>query len=459
MKYIDEPLIYKLLQASEDPPASQIEEILAKSRELKRLELAETATLLKTENPQLLQRIYETALQVKNAVYGKRIVLFAPLYISNYCCNNCLYCGFRTSNREAVRTFLTPAQIGRQTELLLQQGHMRVLMVAGEAAPPGHRNIDYFTEGVRAVYDASWHSRRIRRVNINLPPMPVEELRIIARAGVGTYQVFQETYHEETYRNVHRGGPKSDPDRRISAFDNAIEAGMEDIGMGVLYGLYDWKFETLAMLMHVEHLEKTWGIGPHTISVPRLQEAQGSAISRQVPFPVTDGDMKKLVAALRLSVPYTGMILSTREEAGFRDELLRLGISQLSAGSSVTPGGYGSENQADQFELHDSRNLDEITDSLISAGFIPSFCAACYRKSRTGRRFMDLARPGDIKRLCQINALATLKEYTADYGNEALRQKGDALIEQYRSEMAPSDSRRLESMLESIEKGERDIYC
>ncbi len=458
MKFVDEEKIAGLLSGEKNVSYDDIAPILAKSAALKRLSLEETALLMRAESQDCTDAIFKAALDVKNRIYGKRIVLFAPLYISNRCSNNCLYCGFRTANKDLRRISLSPDEIEHQTEFLLSQGHMRVLMVAGESTPGEQKAVEYFLDSIKAIYRASFNGKNMKRVNVNLPSMTVEDLKKIRDAGVGTYQLFQETYHEETYKRMHVSGPKKDMLYRLEAFDRAFEAGLDDIGMGVLYGLYDWKFETLAMLSHVEYLEGKYGIGPHTISVPRLQEAPGSEIASNIPHPVSECDMRRLVAILRLAVPYTGIILSTRESRRQRDELISLGVSQISAGSSVTPGGYGEDESANQFELSDNRNLEEIVASLIKHGYIPSFCAACYRKSRTGDAFMQIAKPGNIKSMCTVNALSTLKEYINDYANDTIKKDGGRIIEEHIKNMPEKDAEILCEMLLEIEKGKRDVY-
>ncbi len=289
--------------------------------------------------------------------------------------------------------------------------------------------------------------------------LTIDEFKRIKKSGIGTFQLFQETYHEPTYKVVHPAGPKSDPDNRIDAIDRAFCAGIDDVGIGVLYGLYDYKFDTLALLMHVEHLENKFGVGPHTISVPRIEPALGADFTRHIPYKVCDADFKKIVAVLRLSVPYTGMILSTRETPQMRDELVKLGISQISAESRTSPGGYSLEVASDsQFDISDNRSLDEIIGSLIENGFIPSFCAACYRKERTGQAFMQLAKPGAIKDKCNINALITLKEYLDDFASKRVKEAGYALIKKIGENMLPQAQRQLSEIFLRLDEGKRDLY-
>jgi 2-iminoacetate synthase len=360
------------------------------------------------------------------------------------------------------RKALTVEEIKEQVQWLLQRGHKRILMVAGEAAPAGKTNIEYYVESIKAVYSVNVGPHRIKRVNINCAPLTVDEFKQLKAAGIGTFQIFQETYHEGTYRQVHTSGPKKDPDNRIDAVDRAFTAGIDDVGIGVLLGLYDYRFEILAMLMHIEHLEERFKVGPHTISVPRIEPAVGSDLSRNVPYKLTDDNVRKLVAVLRLAVPYTGIILTTRETAAMRDELFSLGVSQVSAESRTSPGGYTEGDEAlvkdTQFILNDKRSLDEIIGSLISKKFIPSFCAACYRKARTGETFMNLAKPGTIKGKCSINALITLKEYLDDFASPEVKQAGYKLIEECSREFDEKTKAELAKFFAAVDRGTRDEY-
>jgi 2-iminoacetate synthase len=335
---------------------------------------------------------------------------------------------------------------------------MRILLVAGESAPSKQKIIDYYCKSVEAIYAARYGQYKIKRVNINCAPLSVEEFKILKTTGIGTYQIFQETFHDETYHKVHISGPKADPDNRITAVDRAFQAGIDDVGIGILYGLYDYRFETLAMLSYIEHLEKTFGIGPHTISVPRIEPALGSDLSQNIPHPISDDDFRRLVAILRLSVPYTGLILSTRETPQMRDELINLGISQISAESSTSPGGYSKEDVNAQFNVSDHRTLDEIVRTSIEHGLLPSFCAACYRKERTGEAFMHLAKPGTIKNKCSMNALITLKEYLDDFASAEVKTKGYALIEKEKNNLSAEDREYLEKVYQRINSGRRDEY-
>ena len=459
MKYINDEIIERLLQKAKRSDQADLGRILEKAKSLKRLSLEEAAILLAQKDPASLGRIFEAASYVKNAIYGKRVVLFAPLYISNLCANNCLYCAFRKDNALTKRKALTIDEIKQEVSWLLKRGHKRILVVAGEAAGKG--NIDYYTDAIKAVYSVNAGSHRIKRVNINCAPLTVDEFRKLKSAGIGTFQIFQETYHDRTYRQMHPSGPKSDPDNRLDAVDRAFTADIDDIGIGALYGLYDHNFETLALLTHVEHLERKFDVGPHTISVPRIEPANGVEFTRNIPYAVSDIEFKKIVAVLRLCVPYTGIILSTRETADMRDELFNLGVSQVSAESSTSPGGYSSREEGatdSQFNLSDKRSLDQIMGSLIKRGFIPSFCAACYRKDRTGKAFMDLAKPGTIKGKCSMNALITLKEYLDDFASQDVKADGYKLIDTMKAGLEQKDKESLAGFFADIDKGLRDEY-
>ena len=459
MKYIDENRIQGLLNDAGKAGEDKIDAILKKSRSLKRLTLEETAALLAVNDPRLIKKIFEAAAYVKNAIYGNRVVLFAPLYISNYCANKCLYCAFQSGNAELKRKYLNAAEIREQVEWLLKRGHKRILVVAGESGVPGKSAIDYYIEAVEAAYSARVGPHYIKRVNINCAPLSVEDFRKLKAAHIGTFQLFQETYHDETYRKVHLKGPKCDPDNRLDAIDRAFTAGIDDVGIGPLYGLYDYRFETLAMMMHVEHLEKKFNVGPHTISVPRIEPAVGSEFSLHPPYQVSDDDFKKLVAIIRLSVPYTGMILTTRETAQMRDEVISLGISQISAESKTSPGGYSDSEKWDgQFTTSDKRSLEELVGMLVEKNYIPSFCAACYRRERTGESFMSLAKPGLIKGMCSVNALVTFKEYLDDFASPKVKEVGYKLIERETAKLDEKSRAQISKLFSAVDAGMRDEY-
>ncbi len=440
--------------------ASGIRSILSKARQAKGLDAADTAALSGISSPELLGELFETAKQVKETIYGRRLVLFAPLYISNLCKNECLYCAFRAKNTAVKRRALTQAEIAAEVEALEKQGHKRVLVVAGESYP--RQGFQYILDAIETVYATKSGNGEIRRVNVNIAPLTVEEFKQLKAARIGTYQLFQETYNRQTYKNVHLGGQKADYDWRITAIDRAMQAGISDVGIGVLFGLCDWRFELLALMQHIGHLEQKFGIGPHTISVPRLEPATGSDMASHPPKPVSDIDFRKIVAILRLAVPYTGIIMSTRETPKMRQETFALGVSQISAGSRTNPGGYAEgEDVLDeaQFSLGDHRSLDEVIYDVANLGYIPSFCTGCYRLGRTGQDFMDMAKPGLIKEHCDPNALSTFLEYLLDYGSDKTRAAGEALIANALNEMGDTSRQRSQTMLAKVRQGQRDIFC
>lgn len=417
------------------------------------------AVLMGVSDPELLAELYQTAREVKERIYGNRLVLFAPLYVSNLCCNECTYCAFRARNRTLPRRTLTQEEIAREVRHLVEEGHKRILLVAGEAYPA--EGFSYLLKAIETIYATASGHGEIRRVNVNIAPLSLEEFRLLKQASIGTYQLFQETYHRPTYARVHLAGKKVDYDWRITAMDRAMEAGIDDVGVGVLFGLFDWRYELLALKQHIGHLEELFGVGPHTISVPRLEPASGSDVAAHPPQPVADTEFRKLVAILRLAVPYTGIIMSTRETAELRRETFALGVSQISAGSRTNPGGYstGEEYDASQFSLGDHRPLDEVVRDVASLGYVPSFCTACYRLGRTGADFMDLAKPGEIWRHCQPNALATFQEYLVDYASPETRAVGEALIAEVIASLEEPLRTKTRRMVEAVRAGARDVYC
>jgi 2-iminoacetate synthase len=445
-------------RAAYDP--GRVRAVLAKARELKGLDATDVATLCGIATPDLAEELFATARQVKEEIYGRRMVLFAPLYISNVCVNDCTYCAFRSANKALARTALSMDGIRADVRELVRQGHKRLLMVAGEGYAASRGGFDYVLDAIRAVYDVTEAHGHIRRLNVNLAPLTVDEFVRLKQAEIGTYQLFQETYHRDTYAAVHLSGKKRDFDWRATALDRAMQAGIDDVGMGVLFGLHDWRFEILSLMQHIAHLEDAFGVGCHTISVPRMEPADGSEVSINPPAPVSDDDFRKIIAILRLAVPYTGIILSTRESAAIRRECYALGVSQISAGSRTNPGGYSAgETAAGQFQLGDHRSLDEVIAELATMGFIPSFCTACYRLGRTGQDFMDLAKPGLIKQKCDPNAVTTFLEYLTDYGSQSARCAGEAAIACELGRMDAKTRRNAEKMLAHIRSGKRDVYC
>jgi len=458
LNLIDESIIQAQLEASRRLGTEQVREVIAKARELKGLDSAEVATLLQCNDPAVLEEMFHAAREVKESIYGNRLVLFSPLYISNLCQNDCQYCAFRVRNKKIQRRALTQEEIAEEVRHLVRTGHKRILLVAGEAYP--QEGLDYIFKSIATTYGIREGKGEIRRVNVNIAPLTVEEFRELKASKIGTYQLFQETYHLPTYQQMHLRGPKADYHWRLSAIGRAFEGGINDVGIGVLFGLFDFRFEVLAMIQHIRHLEKTYGVGPHTISVPRLEPADGSEIAANPPYPVADEDFKKIVAILRLAIPYTGIIMSTRETAKMRTETFALGVSQISAGSRTNPGGYSEGDRSGaQFQLGDHRSLDEVIFDIVRMGYIPSFCTGCYRLGRTGEDFMDLAKPGLIKQFCLPNAILTFKEYLEDYATPGTRAAGLALIEKSVEEI-PSAKRQDETKkrLVQIEQGERDLY-
>ena len=456
---IDEKIIFKTLEGGGEPCASRVEEILAKALELKGLDCDDLPPLMALSDPGLLGELFKAAMEVKEKIYGRRLVIFAPLYISNLCGNECVYCAFRARNREIKRRALSQEEIASEVAHLVGQGHKRVLLVAGESYP--REGFDYVLRSVETVYATRVGRGEIRRVNVNVAPLSVPEFERLKGAGIGTYQLFQETYHRETYSRVHLGGKKVDYDWRVTCMHRAMEAGVDDVGIGVLFGLFDWRFELLALMQHIGGLESRFGVGPHTISVPRLEPASGSSVAEHPPHAVSDLDFRKIVAILRLAVPYTGIIMSTRETARIRRESFALGVSQISAGSRTNPGGYveGEAESDGQFSLGDHRPLDEVVADVAGLGYIPSFCTACYRLGRTGADFMDLAKPGDIKEHCDPNALATFREYLLDYASEGTRAVGEKLIDGVLAGMGRKQAAASRKMLEKVSAGKRDVFC
>jgi 2-iminoacetate synthase len=456
--FIEESVIRGDLEATSRSEKERAREIIGKARELKGLESTEVATLLQCNDPAVLEEMFHAAREVKESIYGNRLVLFSPLYISNLCQNDCQYCAFRVPNKNIRRRALNQEEIAEEIRYLVRNGHKRILLVAGEAYPKD--GLDYVLNSIETIYGIHEGNGEIRRVNAEIAPLTVEEFRKLKKSKIGTYVLFQETYHLATYKKMHLSGPKADYHWRLNAMGRALEGGIDDVGIGALFGLYDFRFEVLALLQHVRHLEKTYGIGPHTISVPRLEPADGSVVASNPPHPVSDADFKKIVAILRLAVPYTGIIMSTRESAEIRAETFALGVSQISAGSRTNPGGYTEGQPAGaQFQLGDHRTLDEVILDVVKMGYMPSFCTGCYRLGRTGEDFMDLAKPGLIKQFCLPNAVLTFKEYLEDYATPETRSAGLALIEKNLGDM-PEGKRRDETRdrLVQIEQGKRDLY-
>ncbi|MBN1554866.1 MAG: [FeFe] hydrogenase H-cluster radical SAM maturase HydG [Phycisphaerae bacterium] len=458
--FIDDAFLESLLQAG-PPDPGEFRELLAKGLSKEALSVKETAVLLRADDPELVEELFQAARDLKNRVYGNRIVLFAPLYIGNDCVNDCLYCAFRVSNSEAVRRTLRDEELYQQVEALQNVGHKRLILVFGE-----HPNYDaeFIARCVRSVYDIKIGRGEIRRVNINAAPLDHEGFRVVHEAGIGTYQIFQETYHRETYAKYHpRGTRKGDFLYRLDSLDRAMESGCDDVGLGALFGLYDWRFEVLGLVSHALHLQDRFRCGPHTISFPRLRPACG--VNLDETHLVNDLDFKRVIATLRVAVPYTGLILTAREEPSLRRDVMAFGVSQIDAGSRIEIGGYTEVGDAqvmdrEQFQLGDIRPLDVVVRELLTDGYVPSWCTACYRLGRTGEHFMEFAIPGFIKRYCTPNALTTLKEYLVDYASNETRAAGDARIRDELAKIPDGEMKsKLIERLNTIEQSDRrDLY-
>ena len=462
LNFIQEERIESLVADTRED-AAKVREIFEKSRRKEPLTLEETAALLAISSPELKEELFQTARELKEAVYGNRIVLFAPLYIGNYCINDCKYCGFRRSLRTAVRKTLSDDELREELINLENHGHKRLILVYGEHP---QYSPEFIAHTVRIAYGTKVGNGEIRRVNINAAPLDVEGYRIVKEAGIGTFQVFQETYHRATYAKYHPAGTeKGDYLWRLLAMDRAFEGGIDDMGIGALFGLYDWRFEVLGLVSHAIHLKEKYGVGPHTISFPRIQPAHG--LNREeLPYLVTDEQFKHLVAVLRLAVPYTGLIMTARENEAIRDEVIEFGVSQIDSGTKLEIGGYHEKREGntqdisrEQFQVGDTRDLDETIRWLLTRDFIPSFCTSCYRRGRTGEHFMEYAIPGFIKEFCTPNALLTLAEYLEDYSSPATKEEGYKLIERELAKIPEGE--RKEGLRERLalirERGERDL--
>ena len=457
--YIDVDEIWGYLNNAK-PTDDRVEEIVAKSLNKERLNLEEVATLIKADKPGQIELIKKGARQLKERVYGKRIVLFAPLYVGNLCQNNCEYCGFKATNSETVRKTLDKAELINNVEALEKNGQKRLILVYGEH--PKYTP-DYIADNVKTVYGVKTGNGEIRRVNINAAPLSIEGFKTVKDAGIGTYQVFQETYEPEAYRRYHKGGRKSAYDNRLVALDRAQEAGLDDVGIGVLFGLADWRFDVMGLVRHTNHLEACYNVGPHTISFPRLQDAAEFKVDPE--YAVSDDEFTRIVAILRLAVPYTGMILTAREPMHIRKEVLQYGVSQIDAGTKIEMGAYTEEEKKpqdlnqEQFLINDDRSLGEVINELLEGDYLPSFCTACYRKGRTGEHFMEFSVPGFIKRFCTPNAILTLAEYIMDYAKEDTAIKGWKLIDKNVSSLnEPKLEASVKMKIDRIKQGQRDLY-
>ncbi len=461
LDFLDENIINQIISDAEKKSENSeiVREILKKAEKAEGITDEEAAILLSIKDENLLEEMYTVSKKIKEKIYGKRIVMFAPLYISNYCVNNCRYCGYKHCNDELFRKKLNSEELIAEVKALEKLGHKRIALEAGE--DPINCSIDYVLDCIKDIYSIKFKNGSIRRINVNIAATTVENYKRLKEAEIGTYILFQESYHKPTYEYFHLQGPKKDYEYHTTAMFRAREAGIDDVGIGVLYGLYDYKYETIAMIRYANELEKVTGVGPHTISVPRLRPAENVSLENY-PHLVEDKNFKKLVAVLRLAVPYTGLIISTREEAGFRDEIIDIGISQVSSGSCTGVGGYSERekniDEKPQFELGDNRSPMEMLKSLIESGYIPSYCTACYRNGRTGDRFMEIAKSGQINVMCEANALMTLKEFLLDYADEDLRALGDRVIMETLEKMPNEEFKaKIRENLKLIESGVRDI--
>ncbi|MEI7750774.1 MAG: [FeFe] hydrogenase H-cluster radical SAM maturase HydG [Candidatus Omnitrophota bacterium] len=467
--FIDDAAIWKKIEMAREPEASTVRAILSRSLAVETLTPEELATLIRVQDPEMLQKMEAAAFQIKKKVYDNRIVTFAPLYMGNYCVNNCAYCGFKHENRTAKRRVLSMEEIRRETETLTGKiGHKRIIAVYGEHPLTG---IDYILESMKTIYEVKTPTQHgygnIRRINVNAAPMSIEELTRLREGGLGTYQVFQETYHHETYAKLHPTGTlKSDYRWRLYAMHRAMEAGIDDVGIGVLFGLYDWRFEVMALLYHAIHLEAKMGIGPHTVSFPRMEPALNSEYANHSPYKVSDEDFKKIILLIRLAIPYTGMIITARETAQMRRDAIGLGITQTDASTKIGIGSYSEEardqeSERQQFMLGDTRSLDELVKDFAGMGHITSFCTAGYRCGRTGKCIMDLLRSGQEGKFCKLNAVLTFQEWLDDFATPSTREAGLRVLEKELEEIKvrnPQGFPAFFQFLERVRKGERDLF-
>lgn len=455
---INNNYIYKLLEEAECSTAEERNAVMDKAERGEKLSHLDIAMLIYSNDEDFSKRKFSLAGKIKNEIYGNRVVIFAPLYISDYCVNNCVYCGYKQCNKFERRR-LSHDEIKKEVEILQNKGHKRLALEFGE--DDKNCPIEYILDSIDTVYSVRTDKGQIRRVNINIAATTVENYKRLKEKGIGTYILFQETYHQGTYEKMHPNCVKGDYNYHLTAFDRAMQAGIDDVGAGVLFGLYDFKFEVLALLIHNEHLEKRYGAGFHTISVPRLKKANGNDLSG-FPYLVNDDDFKNIIAVLRIALPYTGLILSTRESTEFRKEAINYGVSQISAGSATGVGAYKEEEEGkenSQFELSDHRKVSTVIMDLIKDGFIPSYCTACYRQGRTGDRFFQLAKTGEIKNVCTPNAIMTLLEYICDYGSLEMKSEG---IEFVKKNIESIEDEKIKSLLkietDKILSGNRDLY-
>jgi len=454
---VDTQRITDILEKTSNVDNKAVISALEKAKEKKGLDIEEVGYLVNLKDKDLIQEVFKVAGWVKKEIYGERLVFFAPLYVSDFCVNDCDYCNFHKRNKGLQRKKLTLDEVGQQVKYLIDMGHKRLLLEFGE--DPINNNIDYIVEVIDKIYSIKTEKGNMRRVNVNIAATTVENYRKLKQAKIGTYQLFQETYHHLTYEKLHHG-PKADYDRQITAYDRAFEAGIDDLGLGVLFGLYDWRFEVLALVSHAQYLDKKYNVGPHTFSMPRFCPA--STVTYQPEYPVSDDNFLKIIAILRLAVPYTGMIISTREKPEIRKIAYKIGISQTSAASVAVVGGYGKKDRQSQFTLYDERPLEDVMASVLDDNLLPSFCTACYRVGRTGERFMALSKPGEIHNFCRPNAILTFAEYLEDfvhYHGNGLYEKGYQVINFYLNQIDSEIIRnKTIERINRIKQGERDLY-
>lgn len=456
--FIDHDYIERILEEAKGAKGEDIKVVLEKAKRRDGLSYEDIAVLLQAEDKEDLNEIFKLAGEIKDSIYGKRIVIFAPLYVSDYCVNNCVYCGYKRTN-DFNRRRLTMEEVAEEVKILEKMGHKRLALELGE--DPVNAPIDYVLECLKTIYSTQSDNGEIRRVNVNIAATTVENYKLLKEAKIGTYILFQETYHKPTYELMHPKSLKGDYNYHTTAFDRAMDAGIDDVGGGVLFGLSDPKFEVLGLMMHNKHLEEKYGVGFHTISMPRLKPASGVTL-QEFPHLVDDEMFKKLVAIIRIAVPFTGIIMSTRETAEMRRELIKYGVSQLSAGSSTGVGGYKEREEGRetlQFKTSDDRTPLEVIKSVLDDGYIPSYCTACYRRGRTGERFMKLAKSGEIQNVCEPNAMTTLLEFAIDYGDKEILEKAEAVVKTERERIKRKDIRDiLDKNIERLRAGERDLY-
>ena len=456
--YINHEEVYELLEEGKNATREDIINILEKARNKKGISHKDIASLLQLDDKDLEEEMFKVAGEIKKSIYGKRVVLFAPLYISDYCVNNCVYCGYKKCN-SFNRRKLTQDEIKEEVKILENMGHKRLALELGE--DPVNAPIDYVLESLNTIYQTQNENGNIRRVNVNIAATTVENYKKLKDANIGTYILFQETYHKPTYDLMHPNSLKSSYEYHLNTFDRAMEAGIEDVGGGVLLGLSDPKFEVLSLMMHNEHLEKEFGVGFHTISVPRLRQAEGVTLEN-FPNLLSDEMFKKVVAIIRITVPFTGIIMSTREDEEMRRDALKFGVTQVSSGSSTGVGGYKQREEGktvEQFKTSDERTPIEVLNWLLDEGYIPSYCTACYRKGRTGETFMGLAKTGEIQKMCEPNALMTLMEYALDYGDESTCKKAEKLVMEEASKINDNSIKKfINDGIVKLKEGKRDIY-